>query len=251
MTAENTIHFSDTKYDDRFNSIDTLKWLPWVGKHYHESRSVKMLVVGESNYKWAGEDEETEEKIIGYLNCRLFTRNVINNYLTGKPMSTKIYKNITAALFYNDTPQEENKVKLWNTICYYNFIQRFLDSLKTEDRPIYSDWESGWSTFFKVIDVLRSNYVLFCGVTAAQYHEMFEKHLFNQDFCLKGKITVGEKIGSTYSRKAIIAKGNDYMAPITFIKHPSAFFSEKWIDYLHKSAPEFYKELCGQCGEAP
>lgn len=243
-------NFIETRFDEQFLKTGLLKWLPWVGKNYSESESVRLLVVGESNYKWEeDEDGDSEEDVIGYLNDLNFNKDVIRKFLIGEIKKAPIYHHLTNLLFYSDDYPSEHKEKLWQLLSYYNFIQsRYMTSIN--DRPNSNDWESGWQAFFKVVDILRPNYILFCGVSASKEEYFFKKAANENSFEIKDEITLAEPIGNTQPRIAVIKKGNDYEVQLTFIKHPSAFFPEDaWMDFLHTRSPKFFQDLCELCGE--
>ena len=49
--------FLDTSLDVKFEKIDSLKWLPFIGQNYFHEK-IKTLVVGESHYVPINEEPE-------------------------------------------------------------------------------------------------------------------------------------------------------------------------------------------------
>jgi hypothetical protein len=148
-------------FDEKLDSIRTLKWLPYIGKnHKNLTTGKKLLIIGESHYLPNKAEDWYED-----VKKRLFTREIfiMNQINQSIDDMGKVLRNIQKILL-NDDLSDDQKNKLWNSVSYYNFIQKVLDSSK--DRPIEGDYIIGWDTFFKVIEVLNPDYCLFCGVSA-------------------------------------------------------------------------------------
>jgi len=235
-------------FDSQFKSITTLNWLPWVGKTYVNKKTNRLLIVGESHYKW----EEPGEDVAGYLAKDDFTRFFIYHngldFISGKERErSRLIPNLERALFYDSSPSEKMKLKLWESVCFYNFVQRTLESRETTDRPEDSDWRVGWETFFKVVDIVLPNYILFCGVKASDENGYFNNFLNLNNYKSDGIIRDKKKVNNTFSRYTTIKKDGNYEVPLVFIQHPSTRFShECWADFLYKHWPDFFEELCAE-----
>ena len=210
----------DTQFDDRLKALGTLKWLPWTGKNFYKlPKSKKLIIVGESHYdNWIGSDNEVEDE--------QFTRWYIRDHAIDNPeKESKIIRNSERVVF-NKNPTKQESLNFWESICYFNFIQR---PMKTKsDRPIPEDYVIGWNTFFKVIKIIEPDYVLFCGVSASNHIFLFNESIKRENFTSNG-IEKLEKIGSTFPRKSIVLSPNKYESKMLFIKHPSKHFPwSKW-----------------------
>lgn len=205
--------------DTEFGKIEPLKWKPWVGENYYLGK--KLLIVGESHYSWTNE-KDTPEKVHSCINDPAWTRIFVENHgIKGINLNKHpVLRNIEKTLFNPQSATVRNRQMLWRCVSYYNFVQEPMDTIK--HRPQKDDWQKGWNTFFKVVDILKPNYILFCGVSALNEQPFFYEALKNNAFkCDKGIRKKTEKIGRTYLRtRGEISKG-DHKASISCISHPS------------------------------
>lgn len=156
----------------------------------------------------------------------------------------KVLRNIQKILL-NDDPSDDQKNKLWNSMSYYNFIQKVLDSSK--DRPIEGDYIIGWDTFFKVVEVLNPDYCLFCGVSAINNKEAMinaaEKNSFYQRFDDKEKfMSAGVK-----ARKLSIGKNGKEILVLCIV-HPCyrfGFTSSEWRKFIDQHLKNYTTWLRG------
>ncbi|MBI3501741.1 MAG: hypothetical protein HY063_08095 [Bacteroidetes bacterium] len=225
MQQEN---IGDTNFDKQFKQIEKLTWLPWVGKDYSIlPTNRKLLLVAESNYDWH------EEGSVDDLADSNFTRWIINHDgIEGSDFYRRIMRNIEKALF-NDNPRKEQKIKLWESVGYYNIVQRYMET--PNHRPTYDDFSIGWDTFFKIIGILQPEYCLFCGVTASNSFQAFEKNSFNAD-----NIQCLDKVDNVYPRIAKVTSKEGHTTKLVFIKHPSKYFSwESWAEFIEQQMGEY------------
>jgi hypothetical protein len=220
-------------FDNQFKNIETLKWLPWVGKNYETQPSGhKLLLVGESHYDWL---EGTPNN---HLENNEFTRWFINNHAVSRGKTgSKIIQGIEKAIFGGFSTPERNK-NLWLSVSYYNIIQRAMKN--KDDRPtLQNDFPDGWDTFFQVIDILKPDHILLCGLESSNPKNVchFNQALSKNNFTSSGIHHLG-KIGITHQKKATVENHNGYKTNLVFIKHPSAFFPWKdWTLFVRKEIP--------------
>lgn len=219
-----------TSFDEAFKNIQTLKWLPWVGLQYNDlPTGKKLLIIGESHYlpneehDWY-EDVEQPEFTRGFI-----TDNVYKN--PNKPL--KILRNLEKVLI-DDTPSIKQQLKLFNSVSYYNFIQRALGTSSSADRPNDEDYEIGWSTFFKVLNILEPNICLFCGVSFTYHNGRIERSAKenNYTYLWDDKIDFSSK--NVKARKIIITKEDKHI-PALFIAHPTlrtGFNCSDWRQFI-------------------
>ncbi len=231
------INYISNLYDDELRQAHSLKYLPWVGKEYPTLKSNnKILIIGESVYNW-GKDEDSRNKVTAELENNECVRGIvecqglyfINEAQYGKENS-RFFRNIEHAILGRDTSNAERE-NFWKSVCFHEFIQTYLENINT--RPNDLEFENGWDTLFKVIDILRPNYILFCGVQASNYFPspLIEKYNFTST-----GIQYHAKIGRIYPRVATITNNENYNAKLVFIRHPSAYFSwQSWNEFINSN----------------
>lgn len=130
---------------------------PWVGHEYgHNSNYIgghKLLILGESHYtekeEWIGRAEPQDTKeVVRYLaienRYRFFT--TLSKLVTGESREA-----------WTD---EANK-KFWDSVAFYNFIPAYLPK---GGRPETALWEAGTEPFRQVIDTIKPETVIVCGI---------------------------------------------------------------------------------------
>lgn len=224
----------NTSFDEKFNRINNLKWLPWVGKNYCKKKNKRLLVVGESHYAKNKKDVEDAK----YWD---FTRWFVFNHTISNPYATmEILRNTERALFYGE-PTDKQIISFWKSIAFFNIVQRILSG--RQDRPDESDFSTGWDTFFKVLDIIRPDYCLFCGVEASNYSFHFMKALEDNNYKSEGIMWLN-RIGNTYSRIANIETKDGYNCNLVFMKHPSSYFPwESWGDFIYEQMSDYTNAL--------
>jgi len=222
-------------HEDDFRNLSGLTWRPWVGVNYHESEQDQVLIVGESHYVWTS-SSDTPAEIEKMVKDSSFTRSYIHrNGFWGK--SSLILRNIERVLFNSKSINKQQQQALWNSVSFYNFIQRPLSSRDGKHRPNQEDWVLGWNTLFGVVKILRPTHILFCGVEAANAFHKYGKSINSEDF--KVAIWKKDKIGRTHLRTGSISIPNEgYSTKLSFIGHPSNFFSwSKWGQCVEGKLP--------------
>lgn len=193
-----------------------LKWDPYIGKNYFKNET-RILVIGESHYKKGVDIEKYENKN--------FTNHVVKVHaIQGK--YSKLFPNFHKALFGE---LEFDEQKLWDNLAFYNFVQRSMETNKK--RPTKNDFIEGWSTFFKIVEVLKPTHCLFIGLSASKTlriaAEFKNIEILNFERC--------PKIQNTFPRKFSMRINNNKLINVIFIKHSSQYFSwSKWNDFLQK-----------------
>lgn len=206
--------------DIELQNIKTLKWLPWIGNEYFDiPNENRLLIIGESHYGGS------PEAILAHENI-LYTRIGVKEFAVERQYHGKIrlYRNMHLALIGNDT---FNSQKLWSKICFYNFIQKTMNTNK--GRPTGLDFSRSWETFFPVVEILKPSVCIFMGLEASKSFEV----AINKTEWISSGLKNDIKIGSYYSRTVTISKKSQSIEMI-FIKHPSQFFSwTAWNKYLY------------------
>jgi hypothetical protein len=206
--------------DAELQNIKSLKWLPWIGNEYFDvPYNNKLLIIGESHYGGTQEAIHKHEDI-------LFTRIAVDEFAVNRQYygKIKLYRNMHLALMGNDT---FNTQSLWSKICFYNFIQKTMNTNK--GRPTDLDFSKSWETFFPLVEVLQPKVCLFMGLEACKSFEMAISKYGWKSSGLKQDT----KISRNYARTVTISNINQSVE-IIFIKHPSQYFSwTAWNKYLY------------------
>ena len=223
--------YFNTFFDDSFKNITSLKWLPWVGRNYSNQQNRKLLLVAESHYDWG------QEGALDDLDYPEFTRWFIKGHTFDNPNSTmKVLRNTERALF-GGNPSDTQKILFWESTAYFNIVQLILSNIN--ERPNDSDYLIGWETFFCVIDILKPDYCLFCGVEASNFTLNFNNALQKHNYRSEG-IRWCSLIGSTYSRIADLHNESGYQCKLIFMKHPSKYFSwRSWSEFIEEHMGDY------------
>lgn len=210
---------SEKKYDERFKSINGLKWLPWVGKNYDKTG---VLIIAESHY-----GGETEFEADGSDNTKEdFTREAfVKRHANGENM-WKMPNNLMRAVWQGDCSVGNRKI-FWENVAFYNQVQKLME-LATWQRPSDEDFRNGWDVFPEVVKILKPDYCLFVGLKASDW--------FNKKMQEKGlsyePVYKMEKINGVRPRRFTLTV-DGHRTEITGIKHTSGYFSwKKWYDFL-------------------
>jgi hypothetical protein len=236
---EQYIDLIDTTLDSKFSAVPNLRWTPWVGKRFQKKISPKLLIVGESHYAKARDNETIEEVQEKEERNKELTREVIWEC----PIS-KDWKNPTldkvGRIFVGDGNYKRRD--FWQDVAFYNFVQRMVHYVEPPERPSENDFTSGWVVFYDVLRIVKPDYCVFLGSQARHTFWSSMKRL-GIEFADQKR---SEQIGRCWSYRAeIILAGRS--VPIVFIQHPGKYFSSPaWHDYLLRRYPieiaEFKKE---------
>ena len=213
----------DTSYDTKFEKIERdgpLKIFPWVGKDYSSSQK-KLLVVGESSYKYWEDPSE--------IHGKNEIRNIVSYWVYQRKDGISFFNRISKLLGVKH--DYENRKKFFDKISFYNIVQKIVDS--QYDRPTDDDFIDGWKKFIEVISVLQPDYCIFIGVSAANY---FNYTMEKMGIKHSSVSWANNPINGTYPRKFTLTyeKDNDsFELRMVSVRHVSAFFNlEKWNEFL-------------------
>lgn len=213
--------YIDNKLDYKFQKIDSLKWLPFVGKKYFDEK-IKTLVIGESHYVPLNEKPE-------FYNDISWTRQfILKEGLQIKPWNRSTSKN-NLIREIEKTLTGEIRSEYWNNLSYFNLIQRLLPSIKNQDRPTYEDIKNGLLTFKETVGILDPDIIIFSGMEASKH---FQNLLNDTNFQIEKFKFLDTKINRTYPKSFnLIFNGKKRIC--YFIKHPSTYYSaNKWREFI-------------------
>lgn len=213
--------FVDQSFDEHFQQLQGLTWLPWVGSAYRTT-SQKTIILGESVYVWesAAGHEATKAKIEHPENLRKLhmSKGMADSYPKGKRKRAYL-SSIERAALLKRHPSAEQRQKLWTEVMYFNLVQRPMLSLK--HRPEHKDYVKGWDCFFEIAHLLQADRCVVYGTDKDKITTLKES---------AGVTIVQEKcfalVGQFTPRYLKIAH-NGREVEFLFVRHPSAFFAWK------------------------
>lgn len=212
----------DTSFDQKFDSNSELTWLPWIGKLFSSSHQ-KVMLLGESTYNWAPQDELVGKRISRRDHVRLLHQNHALNF----KRNSKYVRNIERAIYNQKKPSSQAKAELWSSVVYHNLVLRPMATLN--HRPNYIDYLKGWNEAINLFIELSINEVIVYGLEKEKISALIEVANGRDFFYEKKKVP---SIGRFRPSIITLDTGKNKVKLI-FIRHPSAFFSwKKWAVLL-------------------
>lgn len=228
----NLSNFIDSRYDEDFSKIEELIWKPFIGKNYNNLDS-KILIVGESHYVPDNEDSNGYEDE-GWTRMFIAKEGLQEYPWYSGTQKNNLVREIEKTIVGTENFSKEVGRKFWNSVSYYNFVQRLLTS--RDNRPTYNDLISGWEVNFQVCKILQPDIIIFCGVESSKHFSfMNDKFLAFESSIIE---ITNEKINRTYPR-AFNLEHDGKKTVCLFIKHPSAGYTWRpWSNILNEIAKE-------------
>lgn len=215
-----------TRFDNNFQRIQGLTWLPWVGQNFPERlQDKRLLVVGESHYYKGETPEKLQANRESYKDPKS-TRDIVSEQLVNCCWEggNKTLDAIPKLLFKTKT-QEIDRPRLWADSAYYNFVQRPMNH-NVEEQPTSGDFVLGWKVLAEVIGIIQPSHCLFIGVTSANHFNL-------------GNITRHEKVGGVWPRVAKIEIAGT-TTELIFVHHLGRCKNVAlWHDYLQNHHTSF------------
>src|SRR5690606_37188786 len=127
----------------------------------------------------------------------------------------------------------DERKNLWNSVSYWNLVQRLLDSRNKTDRPKDVDFDLGWNLFFEIYEILEPKYCLVLGKAPYGRLGNYLNNCQNEWQALSSELYPNEKIFKL--------KNKDKSLTLIFINHPSGspgFDFQKWANIFHNEFVE-------------
>jgi len=198
---------------DDIKKINKITWLPWIGENYRD-----IMVIGESHYEDGDEWQ---------LNNPETSKIIIQKRLNGIEGNWKLHRNVERIILNKENIENVDVKKVWESVSYWNLVQRLLDSRKSSDRPNDEDFDTGWEVFFELIKILKPKYCLVLGKSS---YGRFGNYLTNVD--KSWNIIKSERYPN---EKVLKIQKNNSIINFVFINHPSGSFGfnyEKWAEIV-------------------
>lgn len=228
----------DKQFDEQLKSVDSLKWLPWVGDLYNQSLDNKLMILGESHYHW-GKPDASER-----LEQNSFTREMVGISHALNPKSkVKFYRNLERAIFQVKKPSTQATKYLWRSVCFHNLVLTPMSNkLK---RPSKNDYVKGWKSLLNMTQVLKPDQCIFAG-TDWQKIDAFSEAIQSLGYTKESNLKA-IKLGRSKGRRFIVTSPEGHSFSIVFIKHPSSFFNwTQWGEFLKaqiSAIPELHNRI--------
>ncbi len=228
-TTQYLTKFLNIDLDEKFATIENLNCFPWVGKEFLNSNN-KILIVAESSYG------STENQINEHLRNKNYTREII-----AEDNDTKYYNNMFKALLGNNSFSKDS---FWNNVSFYNLVQRPMNYIdNNREQPKFEDYQKGWNTFYRVIEILEPKIILLFSLNAVIHFQDDASKRWN-----KSSFKKLSKVGKNYPRIIEIDNNKNHKKKMIFVKHPSRYFSPpKWNLFLKENILEEIKYLENNC----
>lgn len=212
-------------FDDHFNLIEDLSWLPWVGVDYPTSR---IMIIGESHYEdgdyWQEGNRDT-------------TRIHVSTSFEGNPAKLRMI--IEKVILGKELSTQDERERIWRSCVYLNLVQRLLKN-STGDLK-HEDLLMGWNKFFQLVDILKPDY---CLVLAKGMSGSLGEYLNTND------TGWDRNIQEFYEKEKVInLRRDDEMLKLLFINHPTGsrgFDYLRWSDLIEHESPEIKMRLVNQ-----
>lgn len=203
----------------RVPKISGMKFLPWVGENYGRSKLFghnRLLIIGASHYEWCRKcwDEHIERGPDTTCRC------VVDGYQEG---GIQHFRNIEYA-FLNQRCEPAGREAFWQSIAYYNFVQRMVGHWSGGGRaaaPTPEMWREGRDLFPKVIRTLKPDFVVVLGRTV--WEQMPEQ----ESGTLLSSITKSER-----TIEACIYKVGRKVVLAGVVRHPARGLGKPWHPVL-------------------
>lgn len=202
-------------FDAKFSEISELRWIPWIGDNY-ESASCKILLVGESVYATSEDPMESYDAINSNPDY-VRDRNV--SWWANCPMENlkSFPKNTMNVLcqensFLND---EQFKSKFWNGVAFTEVVQEAMTDIN--QRPSQEQRKEGLKALFKVLDILKPNFVLFLGNESLK-DQFMKKAVNDLNVCFE---ECQWKESENVKRNHFRVSSYNQQYPLMAIPHPS------------------------------
>ena len=134
---------------------------PWVGENYTAGfKGKKVLILGEAHY--CDTTADCDDCYPGQKNkCNSFTIDFIDGQLSGVHKRFSFFSKLTR-LFIGDDSDNEAVKQFWDSVAFYNYIQRTVGE-KARVRPSAEMWNEAILPFKEVMDELDPNFLLILG----------------------------------------------------------------------------------------
>ena len=157
---------------------NSLTFHPWVGSHYKDSDNhfgFRLLVLGESHYNDAINENDQDPEWIEYCNSHggksAFTQFVVHKW--GQNQRASFFTIIAKVLRGNaEWIDDDTRSEIWEHVAFYNYVSSYVPWYHGDDRPkrpTPAQWRSSKAPFETVLQSLKPDAVLMLGKTLSDW----------------------------------------------------------------------------------
>ncbi|MFD2205949.1 hypothetical protein [Kiloniella antarctica] len=231
MASEDVDYFQnehhDNYFDNDFDKINELTYLPWVGSKYKGLyNKQKILVIAESVYNW----DENSQHAWASVNGRNFSRHVVHKHglyhtVSGGVENAPTYRNLERSLSGQRNLSPEARVEFWSSIAFQQHVQRPMRNKK--ERPSPEDYEKGSRVLKDIISITKPDLCVYMGTDWRKLSAIMDVFGIQE-------IKQYSKINGAIPKKLTLELQGSTI-PLIMIKHPNRFFSwDKWFNEVIK-----------------
>ena len=166
--------------------IPKVNFQPWIGKYYGERFNhfdrVRLLVLGESHYEDAPDENDQHPNWIVIKNScgdQAFTHYVVNRW--GKQFPHRFFTMVANVLLQRKQGggRTQEHAEVWDHIAFYNYVSTLVSWELGQDRanrPNYEQWKKSKLPFENVLKELTPNAVLMLGADLSGWVSYNHKH---------------------------------------------------------------------------
>lgn len=218
------------EFDPHFETIPGIKYLPWIGKDFLQSKP-KILLVGESHYIW-GDSEAELIKNTEEANQPTFGRKVAYQHgIAEWNRDRNFIRGIERAIKGKKLNNQEEHKQFWESVAFQELVQRPMSSIK--ERPSNDDLALGSHVLKQIVQILQPEVCIYSGSQWNKFsilRDIFGTDIKNEEYLPK----------ISRSEPKILHLDNSARTKIIFIRHPSAYFSHtRWHEEVIKSHVTF------------
>ena len=195
-----------TQHDEAFAEVETLKWIPWVGKNYARTG---ILILGMIPYTKIKENVDKD----GWED----SRKIVGKFTDGtKRLEHKPHQAMSEMFLVGAGKKHSHSTikTFWESVSFHNFCQRRGYGRKA--KCTQKDLPPARKTLLEILKILKPQLVI---AWSNQVTTFLPCH------------RVCTKVG-TYSAR-VIEPAPTIEQPIMGIRHPSSFFNKaKWLAHL-------------------
>ena len=236
-------NYLSTIYDRQLSVIDSLTYLPWVGKQYPTlQKEKKILIVLESVYNWEKNDANKIEDAELMLAQNDFVRVIVKDHGlfftpdSGGVEDSKFARGIERSFFNKGDVTNSERESLWPFVSFHEFVQRPMKNI--DEKPNKEDFRIGAKVLKDVIKIIQPRTCIFFGTSFAKIAPL------QNEFGITVSYPSIEKLNGAWPSILNIISENSDSCRIICVKHPSRYFSwDLWYKFIVENLPSpFYWE---------
>jgi hypothetical protein len=138
----------DPAYDAKFNSVSSLRWVPWVGVTIKSRAGKRIMIVGESHYERARAMNPLTHGVGSWRNQKEYTREMIWEGVFSGDLKSRTYDMDSNRYGWR---RELLSQRILGSVAYYKPHSADAElRCHAPERPTRDDFVQGWTVFSEV-----------------------------------------------------------------------------------------------------